>query len=435
VVGALEVGVVRLGIDGPDRGQAGLLRRQQLERERVGDLPSHLALYRQDALQIALVAFGPELGLVPDLDQLGGDPHAVRLAPRATLQDICHVQITPDLIYRRVATLVAHHRRARDDAQAVRVEPAELGDHLLGDAVRQVLLLRVTGQVNERQYRHSDRLGPAGAAQKQLAHPCHVEQRQHCHDGRERRPGQPPAPAPRHGGSRGGEGGDATGLRRLERRLERRPHVGAVVEPLAGIFGQAALHHGPDRGRLLVGERRRCLVEDRRGQLVPGLARKRSPAAEHLVQHHPQRPDVRARICGLTTELLRSHVGDGADHRSGDGQRGAQLGRGLGHVPAGELFRQPEVEHLGAALGGHHHVGALQVAVHHAALVGVGQRVRHLGAQAHRLLDGQRAVGKDRVEGSALHQLCPERSKDLVASEPVAGRECHGSSRPIIAHA
>ena len=51
-----------------------------------------------------------------------------------------------------------------------------------------------------------------------------------------------------------------------------------------------------------------------------------------------------------------------------------------------ERLRQPEVEHLGSALRRDDHVGRLEVPVHHAVLVRVRERVRHLLAEPDDLL-------------------------------------------------
>ena len=47
----------------------------------------------------------------------------------------------------------------------------------------------------------------------------------------------------------------------------------------------------------------------------PCLSRKRQLARGHLVEQHPERPDIAAGVRGLAAEQLRSHVGRRAGER------------------------------------------------------------------------------------------------------------------------
>ena len=128
---------------------------------------------------------------------------------------------------------------------------------------------------------------------------------------------------------------------------------------------------------------------------------------EQLVRHGAHgvdvHPVVEVRVGG---RLLRRHIGRSAERHAGGGELLAAggLAHRLGHA---------EVGHQGVAAGEHHVVG-LDVAVHHALAVGVGQRVHHLDQDLDRVVHRQFAdprqplaqrlsldVGHDEVEEAA----------------------------------
>ena len=83
------------------------------------------------------------------IDEDGRYTDASRLALSASFQQVVDAQLAAALVDRRVAGLVAHHRCACDDAQALRVEPSELGNHLLGKPVGEVLLIRIAREKHQ----------------------------------------------------------------------------------------------------------------------------------------------------------------------------------------------------------------------------------------------------------------------------------------------
>ena len=101
-------------------------------------------------------------------------------------------------------------------------------------------------------------------------------------------------------------------------------------------------------------------------------------SSEQLVEHDPDRPEIRAVVGAARLELLGGHVG----HRAADaiGPAGA-----AGHRRAvGEQGGDAEVEHLHGAAGGDEDVLRLEVAVDDVALMRAGERADH----GHRQLDG-----------------------------------------------
>ncbi len=56
-----------------------------------------------------------------------------------------------DLVQRRLAVFVMHDRGAGDDAEVLWIEIPQLRDHFFGQAVAEVFLGRVSGEVLERE--------------------------------------------------------------------------------------------------------------------------------------------------------------------------------------------------------------------------------------------------------------------------------------------
>jgi len=121
-------------------------------------------------------------------DQLHRNPNPVARALNRSLDDPVHSQLARDLPQRLVRALVAHHRLPRDHEQ--RSDLPEVGDQRVRNSIRQVLLLRVAGQVRQRD--HRDRLDPGNGhrvAQQEVAHASNVradEQRQRAQEHRRR---------------------------------------------------------------------------------------------------------------------------------------------------------------------------------------------------------------------------------------------------------
>ncbi len=104
---------------------------------------------------LAVVLSRPDVSPIAHLNELGADPHSVCFAPDATLQHIVNVKFTADLVQWRLTVFVVHHRSARDHRQSLRLEISQSADHLFRQAVTEVLLPGITGQVLEGQYRQS----------------------------------------------------------------------------------------------------------------------------------------------------------------------------------------------------------------------------------------------------------------------------------------
>ncbi len=132
------------------------------------------------------------------------------------------------------------------------------------------------------------------------------------------------------------------------------------------------------------------------------------PAAEQqVVQHQPERINVRARVDRLALGLLGRHVLDRSDDGAPDGHRRAGLGRA----------RDAEVHDERFVVTAHHDVGRLQIAVHDAGLVRGRQSRTHLLHDRERPIDRQPAVAPhDRRQVRSLH----ERHRDVFDAVELA---------------
>ncbi len=124
-----------------------------------------------------------------------------------------------------------------------------------------------------------------------------------------------------------------------------------------------------------------------------GLARslERPPPGQHLVEHHAQRPEVRAGVELVTPRLLGRHVGrrPHGRARAGNGRRARELG-------------QAEVEDLHQTVARDHQVGRLDVPVDDPLAVRLGQPARHLLSHLRGLLHGERPALQPAAECFAV---------------------------------
>ena len=157
--------------------------------------------------------------------------------------------------------------------------------------------------------------------------------------------------------------------------------LGVLVQPVAQFARQLArraralvrvLDHGVranrrQRGRNfrvdLVRERR-LVVQHRVGDLLQRLALEGAPLREQLVQHDAEREHIGAAIGRVLPQLLGRHV----QRRAGDRVVGQRIVL-IGHA------RDAEVEHARLRAADHEDVGRLDVAMHHALVVRIGQRI------------------------------------------------------------
>ncbi|MEZ5864551.1 MAG: hypothetical protein R3D25_10985 [Geminicoccaceae bacterium] len=122
------------------------------------DRPGQLVLQVEQVGHRPVPAVGPDMAAVRGVDELGRQPQAVAGAADRALDDIAHAQLARDLPHVSGRATKAEAGIARDHREVAKAR--ELGDHVLDDAVRQEVLVRVTRHVVEGQ--HGDRGAHAG---------------------------------------------------------------------------------------------------------------------------------------------------------------------------------------------------------------------------------------------------------------------------------
>src|SRR5882724_2771893 len=101
---------------------------------------------------LTVILSRPKVTLVFCLNKLGGDSHSIRFAPHTALQDVLDLKFTADLVHWLPAVLVLHDGSAGDHTQVIWIKIAQLRDHLLREAVTEVVLACVAGEVLEREH-------------------------------------------------------------------------------------------------------------------------------------------------------------------------------------------------------------------------------------------------------------------------------------------
>ncbi len=130
----------------------------QGEFDLIPDLLRDFRLHRQQVFQFAVIFARPEMCLITNVDQLSGDADTPAFAPHTTLQQVLDAQFAPDLWQRGVGILITHDGSAGDYAQVPRIKAAKLGDHLLGQAVAEVIFGGIAGEVGKGQHGQHDSL-------------------------------------------------------------------------------------------------------------------------------------------------------------------------------------------------------------------------------------------------------------------------------------
>ena len=169
--------------------------------------------------------------------------------------------------------------------------------------------------------------------------------------------------------------------------VENRERAGGVGPAAPGVLGEQALDERGEPARA-GGAQRAQLGRVGAAVQVRDLERRRrdeGPAAgEQLEQRDAEGVEVGGRRRFVAADLLRAHVGWGADGEAGAGQAGVGV----------ERAEQPEVGQLGGAVGGEQHVRRLDVAVNDAGGVQVGEAGEQRSGDGDDVGDRQRAVAQ-----------------------------------------
>ena len=178
-------------IDNAGSLQARLLLWRERDVHLAGNRSRDLSLQHENVLQVTLEALPPQHLSRSALDQLGRDSHLSACANDGAFDERVDVQLLRDGRYWFADALVVHHGRARGHAKPA--DGGEIGDQLFRHAIGEVLLVRLAGQILERQHRDRSNLGRRGTRRRTLE-PSQCEPRQkarHTGDQDRRRPSHP----------------------------------------------------------------------------------------------------------------------------------------------------------------------------------------------------------------------------------------------------
>ncbi len=322
-----------------------------------------------------LYLLGPERRVGAGIHQLGGDAQRVAGPPNGAGQQVLHAQLTPDLPCRLRGALHLHRRVARDEAQGL--DAGQVRDELVGQPVTEELVV-------------------CGA---------HVRERQDGH-----RPGF------RFGGRRRSCRSRAGRRRRL---TDCRHDIGAGRVPVLRSLREQPVHDRSHPGRHVRargGHRRRRPGEPFGNRGRRGRRRERDLAGQHLVEHASEGEEVASAIDDVTRGLFRAHVRRRAD-------RDADLGEGRRRLRGGsQSFADAEVGHDGVPFV-QQDVLRLDVAMHDVVPVRVGEGVCHLGGDANRVIDRQRAVVQQPItKRPALHDRHHEVQESVGFARVMEGQ-------------
>ena len=117
------------------------------------DHADDVVLHGKDILDLAVIAFGPQIVAGFRFDQLDGNAELRARAPDAAFHHIMHAEFTSDLAHIHGLSAIAEGGIAGNDMELA--EAREFADDVFGDAVAEVGLFGIAAEILERQ--HGDR--------------------------------------------------------------------------------------------------------------------------------------------------------------------------------------------------------------------------------------------------------------------------------------
>jgi len=140
-------------------GRPGGLRTEKFEVERDCDPARDLVLQGEQTAHVAIEPLRPQMRISLGIDQLGVYADLAPRSPDAPFQHIAYTQLTANLL--GVDGLVPVGERGIARNHETVGDPRQIGRQILGDPVREILLLPIIaevskGQHNGRQTRRSD---------------------------------------------------------------------------------------------------------------------------------------------------------------------------------------------------------------------------------------------------------------------------------------
>src|SRR5262249_2994666 len=112
-----------------------------------GDFERGLLLNGEDVFQVTIEIIRPELKTGRTINQLSGDPHAIGSFAHAAFEQVANAELAPNLLDVLLSSFEARDRGARSYLKTVNVR--ELGNNFFGDAIDEVLILRIGTEILE----------------------------------------------------------------------------------------------------------------------------------------------------------------------------------------------------------------------------------------------------------------------------------------------
>src|SRR5438046_5476859 len=125
-------------------GSAGRYAADQGSDDGLPDLVAH----REEIRHRTIEGLAPDMSAGLGIDELRGDPDAFPHPAHAALDQEANTQLVPEPLHVDGLALEPESRVARSYRQ--RAPSRQLGDDVLGDAVGEIVLLRIASHVQER---------------------------------------------------------------------------------------------------------------------------------------------------------------------------------------------------------------------------------------------------------------------------------------------
>ena len=177
------------------------------------------------------------------------------------------------------------------------------------------------------------------------------------------------------------------------KRLQLAREIASIGIPPRGILLHAPIHDALETVRKPGVEprhRRRRALDDGGERLGGGLALERDLPRRHLVEDEPERELIRSRVGGLSRSLFGRHVLHRSDEhpvpRAGEGRH-----LGIDGPRGRRELGETEVQNLDETVLAHHDVLRLQIPVHDAGGVRLGETVCELACDLEKVLRAKRS--------------------------------------------
>ena len=291
----------------PGRLQARLLLGRECDVHLAGNRSRDFALQHENVVQVTLEALPPQDLARSALDQLGSNSHLAVHANDGAFDERVDAQLLRDRWYGFAGALVVHHGGARGHAEPA--NSGKIGDQLFRHALGEIFLVRLAGQIVERQ--HCDRSNLTGRWQRRRT------QESFHHE---------PRDEPRNSSDQDRHRPSHALSRARSRHIAELGDAGQLVQQfvcglpsLVRVLREAAAHEPLECRRYIRVKRRngwRFTPKDGCTDGGRAVALKGPLSGQHFVENRSEREQIAARIRLLARELLWGHVAERSQDRA-----------------------------------------------------------------------------------------------------------------------